>query len=66
VAKESHFDLTEDQLYNCVGIVEAMKRSKGVAIVGGLNTGKTTLMKFVTEALKKGFDTVLRTSYVSP
>lgn len=66
VAAELHYDLTNDQLYNCIGIVEAMKRSKGVAIVGPICSGKTQLIKLVTLALKRIFSTTLRTSYISP
>jgi len=43
-----------------------MKRSKGVAIVGPICSGKTKLVKLVTLALKKACNTVLRTSYISP
>ena len=58
--------MTEDQVYNCLGVVEAIKRQKGIAIVGPINSGKTQLIKFVTLALKKGLNALLRTSYISP
>lgn len=66
VAAELHYELTVDQVYNCVGIVESMKRQKGVAIVGPICSGKTQLIKLVTLALKKIFHTTLKTTYVSP
>jgi hypothetical protein len=43
-----------------------MKASKGVVIAGPICTGKTQMIKLVTLALKKAFNTVLRTSYISP
>lgn len=66
VAEDMCIELTDDQLYNCLGIIESMKRSKGVCIVGNICSGKSTLIKIVTLALKKSFDIVWRTSYISP
>jgi len=66
VAEDMCIELTDDQLYNCLGIIESMKRSKGLCIVGNICSGKSTLIKIVTLALKKSFDIVWRTSYISP
>jgi len=41
VALELHIDLTDDQLYNCIGVVEFMKRFRGIAVVGPICSGKT-------------------------
>lgn len=42
-----------------------MKRSKGIAIVGPICSGKTQIVKLVTLALKRTFDVILKTSYVN-
>lgn len=59
-------DLTSEQIYNCMGVLEAMKRSKGVILSGPMCSGKTQTIKLVTLAFKKTLSTVLRTSYISP
>lgn len=42
-----------------------MRRSKGIAIVGPICSGKTQLVKLVTLALEQSFNTSLKTSYVN-
>ena len=66
VAAELDIDLNDDQLYNCIGIVEVMKRYKGVVILGPVCSGKTQLVKLATQCLLKSFEAHLRTSYISP
>ena len=56
----------ESQFYSCLGVVELLRRNKGVAIVGPICTGKTQITKLVTLALRKAFNVFLRTSYISP
>jgi len=41
VATELDIDLTEDQLYNALAVVELMKRNKGIVILGPVCSGKT-------------------------
>lgn len=52
VALELHINLTDDQMYNCIAVVEFMKRFRGIAIVGSICSGKTQLLKLVTLALQ--------------
>lgn len=53
-------------MYNCMGLIETMKRNKGIVIVGPVCSGKTQLIKLITLCLKTQFETQLRTSYISP
>ena len=66
VAEELHLKIDETTLYNCYGIVESMKRNKGIVISGPICSGKTQIVKLATIALKRGFNINMRSSYITP
>ena len=66
VAEELNITVDEHQVYNCLGLVELMRRNKGVAIVGPACSGKTQLVKLATIALRRTFSVQMRSTYVSP
>ena len=55
VAEELNITIDEQQVYNCLGLVELMRRNKGIAVVGPACSGKTQLVKLVTIALRRIF-----------
>jgi len=40
--------VSERQLYHCLGVIECMRRQKAVAIVGPVCSGKTQILKIVS------------------
>ena len=55
-----------DQMYQCLGVVENMRRQKAIAIVGPVCSGKTQILKIVSQTLKLAYDIIFRTSAVNP
>lgn len=43
-----------------------MKRSKGILVVGPPCSGKTQLVKLVTQTLRRAFNITLRSTYLAP
>ena len=41
VAEELKIEINEQQIYNCIGIIETMRRNKGIVVTGPQCTGKT-------------------------
>ena len=66
VADELKIDINMQQIYNCQGIIEAMRRNKGIVISGPRCSGKTQLVKIATIALKRAFNVTLRSSFITP
>ena len=66
VAEELKIDISMQQIYNCQGIIETMRRSKGIVVTGPQCTGKTQLVKIVTIALKRAFNVTLRSTFITP
>jgi ABC-type polysaccharide/polyol phosphate transport system ATPase subunit len=58
--------LSEAQTYHCLGVIEYMRRQKAIALVGNVCTGKTTVLKIVSMALKLAYGVIFRTSCVNP
>ena len=56
----------EQQIYNCHGLLEIMRRNKGIVIVGPICSGKTQLMKLATTILRRTFNVQLRSTYICP
>lgn len=65
-ADELELEVDEAQVYNCLGIIEHLRRKKSIILLGPLFTGKTQLMKLATLALRSAFDVSLRTSLINP
>jgi hypothetical protein len=40
--------VSDRQLYHCLGVIECMRRQKAVAIVGPVCSGKTQILKIVS------------------
>ena len=66
VADDLKIDINSQQIYNCLGIVETMRRNKGIVISGPQCSGKTQLMKMVTIALKRAFNVTVRSTFITP
>ncbi len=60
-----NFDKSNAQLRNCVNVLDLLRRSKAIAFVGPVCTGKTTILKIVSNALHTAFNVKLRTSVVN-
>lgn len=65
VSDDLDLKLDPCQLYNCISLVEMMRRTKGIVICGPMCSGKTQLIKFVTLALKSQFNVQMRTSFLN-
>ena len=66
VAEELHLKADSQVLYNCHGIVETMRRSKGLVLAGPICSGKTQLVKLCIIALKRSFNVTMRSSFLTP
>jgi len=60
-----NFDKSNAQLRNCVNVLDLLRRSKAIAFVGPVCSGKTTTLKIVSNALHAAFNVKLRTSVVN-
>jgi len=65
-AGEGEAGRTDRQLSHCIGVIEHLRRSKAVAIVGPVCSGKTQILKIVVQTLKMAYDIIFRTSAVNP
>lgn len=66
VAEELKIDINEQQVYNSIGIIETMRRNKGIVVTGPQCSGKTQIVKIVTIALKRAFNVTLRSTFITP
>ena len=66
VARELNLKMEEPTYYACRGIVENMRRNKGVLITGPISSGKTQIIKLCTIALKRTFNVTIRSSFITP
>lgn len=57
---------TQAQFYHCLGVIEYMRRQKAVAIVGPVCSGKTQILRVVSQTLKLAYDIMFRTSAINP
>ena len=60
ITEELGITVDEQQVYNCHGLVEIMRRNKGVIITGPTCSGKTQLVKLATIVLSRAFNVKLR------
>ena len=44
------------QEYHVLGVIEYMRRQKAIALVGSVASGKTTVLKLVSQTLKAAFN----------
>ena len=66
VAEELKIEINLQQIYNCIGIIEQMRRNKGIVVTGPQCSGKTQIVKMVTIALKRAFNVTLRSTFITP
>ena len=66
VADELKVDINMQQIYNCQGIAETMRRNKGIVVSGPQCSGKTQLVKIATIALKRAFNVTVRSTFITP
>lgn len=57
---------SQEQMYHCLGVIEYMRRRKAIALVGNVCSGKTTVLKIVSMALKHAYGVILRTCMLNP
>ena len=53
-------------MYHCLSVIENMRRLKAVAIVGPVCSGKTQILKIVSQTLKIAYEIIFRTSSINP
>ena len=53
------------QFRNCINVIEYLRRVKGIALVGPVCSGKTTILKIVSKVLHLAFGVQMRTSVVN-
>lgn len=66
VVEAMKLQVSDRQLYHCLGVIEHLRRQKAVAIVGPVCSGKTQILKIVSQTLKIAYDIIFRTSAVNP
>ena len=66
VSDELKIDINMQQIYNCQGIAETMRRNKGIVVSGPQCSGKTQLVKIATIALKRAFNVTVRSTFITP
>lgn len=66
VVEAMKLQASDRQLYHCLGVIEHLRRQKAVAIVGPVCSGKTQILKIVSQTLKIAYDIIFRTSAVNP
>ena len=66
VVDAMHLQDSERQMYHCLGVIEYLRRQKAVAIVGPVCSGKTQILKIVSQTLRVAYDVIFRTSAVNP
>lgn len=60
-----NFSKSNAQLRNCINVLDLFRRSKAIAFVGPVCSGKTSTLKIVSNALHAAFKVKLRTSVVN-
>jgi ABC-type polysaccharide/polyol phosphate transport system ATPase subunit len=60
-----NFSKSNAQLRNCVNVLDLLRRQKAIAFVGPVCSGKTTVLKIVSNILHVAFKIKLRTSVVN-
>ncbi len=60
-----NFSKSNAQLRNCVNVLDLFRRSKAIAFVGPICSGKTSTLKIVSNVLNAAFKVKLRTSVVN-
>lgn len=58
-------DKVNIQLRKCLSVIELMRRVRGIALVGPTCSGKTSLLKIVSNALNKAYHVKMRTSVIN-
>ena len=66
VVDAMQLELSEKQQYHYLGVIEYMRRQKAIAIVGPVCSGKTQILKIVSQTLKIAYDIIFRTSAINP
>ena len=57
---------SERQLEQVMGVIEFMRIQKAIAIIGPVCSGKTQILKIVSQTLKAAYDIIFRTTSVNP
>ena len=65
-AEELEIQIDKAQIYNCLSVVELLRKKKSIFLLGPLFTGKTQILKLATLALRSAFNVSLRTSLINP
>ena len=66
VVEARKLQVSQRQLYHCLGVMEHLRRRKAVAIVGPVCSGKTQILKLVSQALQIAYDIIFRTAAINP
>jgi ATPase subunit of ABC transporter with duplicated ATPase domains len=66
IIERLHLQKSNGQLRNCVNVLDLFRRSKAIVFVGPVCSGKTSILKIVSNALFVAFKVKLRTSVVNP
>jgi ATPase subunit of ABC transporter with duplicated ATPase domains len=65
IIERLHLQKSNAQLRNCVNVLDLFRRSKAIVFVGPVCSGKTSILKIVSNALYIAFKIKLRTSVVN-
>lgn len=65
IIEKLNLNKSNGQLRNCVNVFDLFRRSKAIVFVGPVCSGKTTILKIVSNALFMAFKVKLRTSVVN-
>jgi hypothetical protein len=65
IIERLNFHKSNPQLRNCINVLDYFRRTKAIAFVGPVCTGKTSILKIVSNALHIAFKVKLRTSVVN-
>ena len=59
------YEKVNSQLRNCITFLEFMRRMRGIVLVGPICSGKTSVLKLVSNALNMAFNIKMRTSVIN-
>lgn len=65
IIEKLNFHKSNAQIRNCVNVLDLFRRSKAIAFVGPVCSGKTSTLKIVSNVLNVAFKVKLRTSVIN-
>jgi hypothetical protein len=66
VVEARKLQVSERQLHHCLGVLEHLRRRKAVALVGPVCSGKTQILKIVSQTLQIAYGIIFRSAAINP